>query len=182
MIEDKSKLMSFAMKSGIFLGAFWVMKYLFVVVSSQNSVLQFLVPVFSALTPVILLQYLIKYRIVVLDNVMGFWHGVQFTIMFFFFASLFESVAVFIHITWIDSQFVGAMYAEMVEVLKGLNLNDSIVSNFESQPIPGALGYIINHVILSNIFIGILLSLIIVPISKRINPKNFTTKQSDRNE
>ncbi len=182
MQEDKSKLMGFAMQGGLFLGTFWIVKYFFVIASSGNSILQFFIPVLSALTPVILLQYLLKYRISVLDNVLGYWHGVQFAIMLFFFASLFESVAAFIHITWIDQQYVSAMYAEMVSALKAFNLSDSMVSNFESQPIPGAFGYLVNHVILSDVLIGLILSLFVVPISKMINPKNFNTKQSDRNE
>ena len=182
MQEDKSKLMGFAMQGGLFLGAFWITKYFFVIAAAGSSVLSFLIPVLSALTPVILLQHLIKYRIVVLDNVLGFWHGVQFAIMLFFYASLFEAFAAFVHITWIDQQYVGAMYAEMVEALKSFNISDSMVSNFEKQPIPSAFGYIVNHVILSDVLIGLILSLFVVPISKMINPKNFTTKQSDRNE
>ncbi len=169
------------MQSGIFLGAFWILKYIFVLAVGGNSILQFFIPVLSALTPVILLQYLIKYRLTVVNNVLGFWHGVQLSIMLFFFASLFEAVVVFIHITWIDTGFVASMYAQMVESLRSINFSDSMVKNFEDQPLPSAFGYIINNVILGDVFIGIVLSLFIVPISKMINPKNITKKQSDGN-
>lgn len=182
MQEDKSKLFGFAMQGGIFLGLFWILKYFFVVVAEGHSIAQFLIPVLSALTPVILLQYLIKYRITVLDGTISFWHGVQFAIMLFFFASLFEAVAAFIHITWIDQAFVGKMYQQMVEALRSFNISESMVSNFENQPIPSAFGYLINNVILSDVFIGIVLSLFIVPISRIINPKNITKEQFDADE
>lgn len=180
MQQDKSKLMSFAMQSGVFLGLFWVVKYFFVVASTSSNMLQFMQPILSAFTAVILFQNLIKYRVFVLNNVMSFWHGVQFSIMLFFFASLFESVAAFIHITWIDTQFVGSMYAEMVEVLKALNINENMLSNFESQPIPSSFGYIVNHVILSDVLVGMVLSIFMVPISKMVKPKNINTKQSEK--
>lgn len=180
MQNNNNKLISSAMQSGIYLGLFWAIKYIFVAASSNASMLQFMQPVLAAFTPVLLLQFLIRYRVFVLDNVMSFWHGMQFTIMLFFFASLFESLVAFIHITWVDPQFVGTMYADMVEALRVLNISDSMVSNFESQPIPGAFGYIVNHIILSDVFIGIILSLFVVPISKMIKPRNITTKQSDK--
>ncbi len=182
MQEDKSKLFSFAMQSGLFLGIFWVVKYLFVVSAIQNSTLEFLGPIFSAITPAILFQYLIKYRISIVDNKMSFWHGVQFSIMLFFFASLFEAMAAFVHITWIDPMYVGNMYADMTDMLRNLNLSESLVKTFSEQPIPNAFSYILNQVILGDVLIGLILSMFIVPISKLINPKNITTKQSDRNE
>lgn len=182
MQQDKSKLMSFAMQGGIFLGIFWVVKYFSVVVygAHASTMLQFVQPILSAFTAVILFQNLIKYRVFVLNNVMSFWHGVQFSIMLFFFASLFESVAAFIHITWIDPQYVSTMYASMVDLLKTFNISESVITSFENQPIPDGLGYIVNHVILSDILIGIMLSLLLVPISKMINPKNITTNQSEK--
>ncbi len=182
MQEDKSSLMSFAMQSGVYLGVFWVVKYFFVMFAGDVSSFQFFVQVLSALTPIILLHFLIKYRLIVLDNNLGFWHGMKFSIMLFFFASLFESVAAYIHVTWVDPAFVSTLYEQMADLLRGLNISESMISSFEKQPIPDSFGYIINHVILSDVFIGIALSIFVVPISKMINPKNITKKQSDRNE
>ena len=90
MQEDKSKLVNYAMNGGLFLGLFWVVKYLMVIGGGQSSVLNSISSLLSLGTPLLLVYFLVKYKVKLPNNEMGFWHGVQFSILLFFFASILE--------------------------------------------------------------------------------------------
>src|SRR5690554_2402134 len=115
MQEDKSKLVNYAMNGGLFLGLFWVVKYLMVMGGGQSSALNVISSLLSFGTPLLLVYFLVTYKVKLPNNEMGFWHGVQFTILLFFFASILEAVIVFIHITWIDTTYIGKLYSEMTK-------------------------------------------------------------------
>ncbi|MDO5664413.1 MAG: DUF4199 domain-containing protein [Bacteroidia bacterium] len=183
MQEDKSQLMNYAMYAGIFLGLFWVLKYLFVMGSTQIPALNLIGSFLTIGTPLILFYFLVKYKTDIVSNNLSFWHGIQFGIMLFFFASLLEAVIVFVHITWIDPAFVGKLYENMIETIKAMNLGEKMVSSFENQPLPTTVNYIFRNVIMTDIFVGLILSLFIVPIAIRITPKSMkeTANQAKEN-
>ena len=172
MQEDKSQLMNYAMYGGIFLGLFWMVKYLFVIGSTQMPALNFIGSFLTIGTPLILFYYLKKYKTDIVSSDISYWHGVQFGIMLFFFASLLEAVIVFVHITWIDTAFVGKLYENMIETVKTMNLSERMVNSMENQPLPTTVNYIFSNVILADVFIGLILSLFIVPMTLRLTPKN----------
>lgn len=174
--------MSFAMYGGIFLGLFWIFKYFIVIGSAQIPALNMIGSFLSIGTPLILFYFLSKYKAKILENKMSFWHGVQFGIMLFFFASLLEAVVVFIHITWIDQAYVGKLYENMIEMAKSMNLGDSMINSIENQPLPTTANYILSNVIFADVFIGLILSLIIVPITQRVSPKNMSFKLPNSHE
>lgn len=172
MQEDKSQLINYAMYAGIFLGLFWMLKHLLVIGTTQFPALSLIGSFMAIGTPLIFFYYLKKYKIEVVSSNISFWHGVQFGIMLFFFASLLEAVIVFVHITWIDQAFVGKLYENMIETVKTMNLGDKMINSLENQPLPTTVNYIFSNVILADVFIGLILSLIIVPIALRSNPKS----------
>ncbi|MPN52332.1 hypothetical protein SDC9_199988 [bioreactor metagenome] len=172
MQEDKRQLMNYAMYGGVFLGLFWMFKYLFVMGSTRIPALNILGSFLSIGTPLILFYFLVKYKNDIVSNTMGYWHGVQFGIMLFFFASLLEAVIVFVHITWIDQAFVGKLYENMIETVKAMNLSETMVNTLENQPLPTTLNYIFSNVVLTDVFIGLILSAFIVPFARRYTPAN----------
>ena len=177
MQEDKSHLLSFGMYGGVYLGLFWVLKYLCVIGSNVVPAFGFINLILSVGTPLVLLYFLVRYRVVVLHGKMGFWHGIQFSILLFFFASMFESVLVFIHVQWIEPTYIGNLYQSMVEVAKTLSLDQGIVVSIENRPLPSSVQYVFSNVLITNLFIGMLLSFVLIPIWLRyvpnaiINPK-----------
>lgn len=179
MQEDKSRLISFAMSGGMYLGLFWLVKYLCVMgagaVPALGSVNLFL----SVGTPLILFYFLVKYRIEILDGTMRFGHGVQFSILLFFFASLLESTLVFAHVQWIDPSYIGNLYANMIEMAKTLPLDKTMVAAVENQPLPSPANYVFNNVVIADVFIGMLLSLALVPMSFRYASKPFIKSEKD---
>ena len=183
MQEDKSQLMNYAMYAGVFLGLFWILKYLFVMGSTQFAALNLIGSFLTIGTPLILYYFLTKYKTDIVSNNMSYWHGVQFGIMLFFFASILEAVIVFIHITWVDQAFVGKLYENMIETVKTMNLSDRMVGSIENQPLPTAMNYIFSNVILADVLIGLVLSLFIVPMALRYTPRNSkeTANQTKEN-
>ena len=88
----------------------------------------------------------------------------------FFFASILEAVVVFIHVNWIDPVFISNFYKSIIVIAESLNLNEALTAQLADQPLPSAFSYVFNNIILGDVFIGLLLSLIIVPLARRIKP------------
>ncbi len=74
MQEDKSQLMNYAMYGGVFLGLFWMFKYLFVMGSTRIPALNILGSFLSIGTPLILFYFLAKYKNDIVSNTMGSSH------------------------------------------------------------------------------------------------------------
>lgn len=174
MQEDKSRLINYAMYGGLFLGLFWIAKYFFV----QMSGFEFLNPFLALGTPLILFYFLVKYKNDVVGGEIGYWHGVQFGVVLFFLASIPEAVVVIVNITWFDTAFIGMFYNQLIETLKQLNVSDLLVKSLEEQPLPSAANFVFGNVIMADVFRGVLLSLLVVPLAMRFKPN---TSNADRN-
>lgn len=170
MKEDKSQLLNYAMHAGLFLGGFWILKYLFTMVGSGNQIVSLINFILSIGTPVLLFHFLVKYNTNVLHQPMGYGHGIQFSIVLFFFASILESLIVFIHVNWIDPAFIATLYGNMIEVAQTMNLSQSLIDRLSEQAPPSPFGYVFNNVIMGNVLLGLLLSIPIVPLAIRYNP------------
>ena len=170
MQEDKSQLMNYAMYGGVFLGLFWILKYLFVMGATRIPALNLFGSLLTLGTPLLLFYFLFKYKTFVTGNNLGYWHDVRFGILLFFFASLLEAVIVFIHITWIDQAYVGKLYETMIETVKMMNLNERVAESLEAQPLPSTVNYIFSNVIMTDVLIGMILSLLLVPLVRRYQP------------
>lgn len=171
MKEDKSQLLNYAMVAGIYLGLFWVGKYFFVIIGMRFQIFNFLGTLLSLVTPALLYYFLVKYNHVLLEGKMRYWHGVQFAILLFFFASILESMIVFIHVRWIDPAFISNLFNNIIELADGMNISKSVVTQLSEQPLPTPFSYILNNVIMANVFLGMILSFFIVPLSIRTKPK-----------
>jgi len=171
MKENKSQLLNYAMYSGLFLGFFWVVKYLFVIIGTYIPSPNFVGSVLSTATPLLLFYFLVKYNTGLVESKMRYWHGVQFSIMLFFYASILESLIVFIHVKWIDPAFISNLYGRMIEMAESMEITKALVTQLTEQSVPTPFTYIFNSVIMADVFWGLILSLIIVPVAIRYKPK-----------
>ncbi|HBK32166.1 MAG TPA: hypothetical protein DDZ96_05530 [Porphyromonadaceae bacterium] len=172
MQEDKSRLLSYAMYAGLYLGLFWVVQYFFTMAGTNHAILAVIDSILSIGTPILLFYYLVRYkRLIIPDSRMNYWHGMQFSILLFFFASLLKSVIVFIHVNWIDPMFITTLYDNMVQMAQSMKIDEALIANISEQPYPTPSSYIINTVILGNVFMGMLLSVIIVPLAMNYKSK-----------
>ncbi len=171
MVENKSQLLNYSIYASIFLGIFWVLKYFLVIIGGNSAFFGIIANVLSIGTPLLLFYYLVRYNTDILESKMSFWHGVQFSIILFFFASIFESVIVFIHVKWIDPTFISNLYDGIVELAKSLNIGNNITEQLANQPLPTAFSYVFSNVIMADVFLGLLLSLFLVPLAIRFKPQ-----------
>lgn len=173
MLENKSQMLHYSIYGAILLGAFWVFKYLLGILSNDFAVLNFINSFLSIGTPIILFIYLLRYNSRYVDNKMSLGHGIQFSILMFFFASILEAVIVFIHVNWIDQAFISNLYSSLVDIARSLNLSETITAQLAEQPLPTSFSYVVSNVIMADVFIGLILSLLIVPIVRRLKPNNI---------
>ncbi|HHU26770.1 MAG TPA: DUF4199 domain-containing protein [Bacteroidales bacterium] len=169
--ENKSYLLEYTMHAGILLGLFWIFKYLFVILGNKYPGMNVIGTTLSIGTPVLLYYLLVKYNAGWMNREMRFGQGVQFTILLFFFASILEALVVYIHIRWIDPAYLAHLYDSMIELAEALGASKAIVTRLAEQPLPNAFTYIFNNVIMADVFIGLLLSLLIVPLALRFTPR-----------
>lgn len=174
MQKNKNSIISFAMQAGFGLGGFWVFKYLFIIGSTKYPSLEFVNGFLLFFTPLLLLFYLVQYKNTKTDNILKYWEGVRFGITLFFFASIIESVIVFIHITSIDPTYISRVTKETIEMAQSLNFSDTMMEELKNQSSFSPFTYIFRQ-IMSNVFIGFILSLMLSPLASRIsiNIKNF---------
>ncbi len=169
--EDKNQLFYYSIYAALILGVYWVIKYLIVILGKDFAVTGILSNMLSIGTPIILLYFLVKYNQRHANNIMSFGHGIQFSILMFFFASILEAVVVFIHVNWIDPVFISNFYKSIIVIAESLNLNEALTAQLADQPLPSSFTYVFNNIILGDVFIGLILSLIIVPLARRIKPQ-----------
>ena len=168
MQKDNNSMISFAMQAGFGLGGFWIFKYLFIIGASQYPSLNYVNSFLSFFTPLLLLFYLIRFKNVNTDNKLKYWSGVKLGIMLFFFASIIESVIVIMHIAWIDPSYISIVNEQTIEVAQALNFNDTMMDELKRQSSFSPLLYAFRQ-ILSNVFIGFILSILLMPVASRIN-------------
>jgi len=142
MKEDKSQLLNYAMYAGISLGLFWVFKYLFVIIGMRYPALNFISSLLSIGTPILLFIFLVKYNRLI-EGQMSYWHGVQFSILLFFFASILESLVVFTHVKWIDPAFISNLFDSIIEMAQTINISKALVTQLSEQPLPTPFSYIL---------------------------------------
>lgn len=179
MQEDKSRLMAYAMNSGLILGGFWILKYLFVIGSHAYPFFGYVQSFLSIGTPLFLFYFLIKYKNNVVQHEISFWHGVQFSIMLFFYAALLEAVIVIVHVLWLEPSFIATTYENMISMAEKLPIDQQAVKMVKEQPVPSPFSYMFN-MIMGDVLIGLVLSLVIVPLAGKfqfINRNNTSAEE-----
>ena len=165
--ENKSHLLQYAMHAGIFLGVFWALRHLLVIFGQENLILMYLYSMLRIGTPILLFYFLKTYNQRFVNNGICLWHGIQFSILLFFFGSILEALIVLFHVKWLDPTFIATVYEGIVSVAETFNFSPAITTQLAEQANMSPFRYVFNHVIMNNVFIGFLLSLIIVPIIRR---------------
>ena len=168
MQKVKSSMSSFAMQAGLGLGGFWVFKYLLVIGATQYPALEFANTFLSFLTPLLLLFYLIQYKNVTPDNNLKYWSGVKLGVMLFFFASIIEAVIVIAHVVWIDPAYISMVNQQTIELGQSLNFSETMMDELKRQSSYSPVQFAFRQ-LMSNVFFGFILSLLLSPIASRIN-------------
>lgn len=167
MQKVKNSMTSFAKQAGLGLGGFWVFKYLFVIGASKYPSLNFVSTLLSFITPLLLLFYLIQFKNITADNTLKYWRGVKLGVLLFFFASIIEAAIVIVHIVWIDTSYISFMNQQTIDLGKALNFDETMMDQLKKQSSFSPFVFVFRQ-LMSNVFIGFILSLMLTPIASRI--------------
>ena len=167
MEKEKNSMISFAMQAGFGLGGYWVFKYLFVIGATSYPALGYVNSFLIFITPLLLLFYLIQYKNISPDKKLNYWSGVKVGVVLFFFASIIESVIVIAHVVWIDPGYISIINQQTIELAQSLNLKESMMDELKRQSSLSPYIYAFRQ-LMSNVFIGFILSLLLTPIASKI--------------
>ena len=168
MKKEENSITKYAMQAGFGLGGFWIFKYLFVIGATQYPSLDYVNSFLSFFTPLLLLIYLIRFKNMTADKKLKYWSGVRLGVILFFFASIIESVIVIAHIVWIDPAYISIVNQKTIELGQALGFNDTLMDELKRQSTFAPIVFVFKQ-LMSNVFIGLILSLLITPAASRIN-------------
>ena len=168
MQKNKNNILSYAMQAGFGLGGFWIFKYLFVIGATQYSALEYVNSFLIFFTPLLLLFYLIRYKNISDDNKLKYWTGVRLGILLFFFAAIIEAAIVIVHVVWIDPSYISIVNEQTIELAQSLDFTESMMDELKRQTSFSPLTYVFRQM-MSNVAVGLFLSLILTPLASRIN-------------
>lgn len=159
MDNNKNSILASAAHFALFLGLYWVFRYLFVIGSDYSELCKYIVSIIGIGTPLVLYIILCRYRDTVFEGNISYGQCFKFTIPLCFFASLIESVIIAIHIIILNPLIISSQQKEVVKLYEQMNLSPMLVE-FAKNMVIGPLPYIFSS-IFGNIIIGLFLSLIL---------------------
>ena len=166
------QLRAFARIDGLKLFVLWLGSFLCYVQGLHSPGLGIVAMMLALMTPILSYRLLRKFRDEGLDGVISFGRGWLYVFFQFFYASLLFAIAQYVYFAYIDK---GTFMSEMTELFsapetkeafrqmgmgKGIEETLSVMS--QMRPIDLVL-----NVLVSNLFVGALLGLILAAFSKR---------------
>lgn len=155
MQEDKQiSVLQYAMHYGMLLGLFWAFKYMFSVIGETIHVFKYFFFLLNAATFLLIYNFYIIFRDADPKKQQDASNCLLFVIAMCFFASFFESMAVFLHIQIIDPSF----YLTKIEpILQAFFDTLKIPSESRVSPSVGKVIYTIIYTVVRNVPLGLIL-------------------------
>ena len=182
MNENKSLLVRSSATFGLFMGIYWMIKYIFFILGLSSEMMNTIYWGLTLAVPMIAYRFTQRYRLMIGGKI-GFFHAWQFGVLLYFFAALIVSLIHYIFYRYIaPPDLLSTAMNQTIELLKQSNATEEMVesiSNVRLTPIQMAIQGILN-----NVFYGVLFSLpvaLIVSLWKR--DRNIPTiTPTDSNE
>lgn len=159
MNDNKNNILSSASHYALYLGLFWVFKYLFVIGGEYSELSKYIYNVLNIGTPLLLYVLLCKYRDTALDGKITYGQSILFTLALFSFASLIEAVIISLHLFIISPSLVVNWTSELYSMYEKMPLPAESMQLIRTMLSFGALLYIF-YMIIFNFISGLFLSLI----------------------
>lgn len=167
MGEHRNLLLKAAMTYGLAMGVYWVMKYIFFVLSLSVPMMSVIYWMLTMAVPLIAYRMTKLYRLQIGGKI-GFFHAWQFGILLYFFAALIVSLAHYVFYRYIaPPDFVASTIGQFATMMNGSNMDPELLKELQAMqitPIQMAIQGIFN-----NLFYGIILSIPVAAILCRNN-------------
>lgn len=118
----------YAMRFGIILGLFWIIKFTLLPMGLTNPFLELLFIVLTILVPYITWRFTRMYRDNVYKGSISFLKAWQFCLLTYFFASLLTALAHFIYFQYIDNGYIVNTYRETLQSFSAVPEMSGLVS------------------------------------------------------
>lgn len=172
MEENKGSLLKTAMASGLSMGIYWAVKYIFFMLGISSAFFNIIYLILTALVPFAAYYFTLRYKFRVGGKI-SFFHAWQFGVLIYFFAALIVSLEHYIFYQYLAPPgFLANSFEQTLEILKQANMNPEMldaVSSMRLTPISMAIQGIFN-----NVFYGVILSIpVALIVSRRKIPKEL---------
>ncbi|MGL4292471.1 MAG: DUF4199 domain-containing protein [Bacteroidales bacterium] len=167
------------MEYGIILGAYFIVKFGFTVLSSKIPFLSLFSWVLLFGTPFVIFYILRNFRDKRNNGFLEFSKAWSLSLLLIFFASLPEALGQYIYFQFINPSYIVDQISQLSQTLESLGeiknntaINE-LINNYKNATPPSAIQMVFQG-IFNNLFFGGLLSLIVAAIVKRPMPKNLS--------
>lgn len=179
--EEQKGIMQFAMEWGVYMGLYFVVKFIFEVWSVDSFFCNAVSLLMLLCIPVVVYSAMRRY-----DRQNGlkcyFAQLWMLGILLFFFTSLISSLAQYIYYVYINPEYIGAQFKSAVELMEALNLMasdpsllDAMKTALEKGNVPTPMSVVVERMWV-NLFFGSLLSAAVAWLVK-LRAKSNITKQ-----
>ena len=177
MREDKSMLMVGAMRFGLSMGIYWLVKYVFFMFSIRWAGMSIIFWALTIAVPFIAYQMTKRYREEIGGSI-SFFHAWSFGTLLYFFAALILSIEAYIFYRYVASpDYISNAMKQTLDLLRQTNLKPETIEQFSTMnftPITMAIQGIFN-----NTFYGVIFS---IPVAALLCKNNYTGTIDDRDK
>ncbi|MBP7486354.1 MAG: DUF4199 domain-containing protein [Parabacteroides sp.] len=178
MNENKDYLLKGAMAYGMSFGIFWVIKYLFFILSLQVAFLGVVYWGMTATGPYLAYILTKKYKQVIGGKI-SFFHALQFGILIYFFAALIISLVHYIFYQYIaPADYIENSYKKSIEMMVAINMDSAIIEAVRNMGTPSNISMTIQG-IFNNTMYGIVFSIPVAAIVCRGYNSSESPKQEN---
>ena len=167
-MEDKSILMKAAARMGVFLGLFWVVKYIFMMLGGNNQLFGLIYIVLTIMVPFIAYRCTLIYRTYNEDaQNFSFFHAWQFGILLYAFAALIVAPLHFYYYKNIATpEVLSAAVDQTIKILEEMKVSAELIEKVKSVGVPTPIQMTFQG-IANNITIGAILSVPVALLTKK---------------
>ena len=165
-MEDKNYLVKYASLLGLYMGFFWIFKYLFIVFGGNNEYLSALYMGFTAAVPIVAYRFTVIYREQTNKEAFSFFHAWQFGVLLYMFAAIIVSLVHLYYYKYVlGPEGVAEAMQQTLALLSSSGVNPAILKQAETLTLT-PLQMTVQD-ILSNTMAGAIFSIPVALLAKR---------------
>lgn len=177
MTEERNRITRFAMEYGLYLSAYFILKFGVTVMTMQAPFLAFISWVLLIGVPFVLFWMLRNFRDTCNDRHIDFSRAWSLSMLLIFFASLPEALTQYIYFQMINPSYIQDQITQLTQSLESISndksnaLINDLITNYKNTDVPSAIQMAFQG-IFNNLFFGGIVSLIVAAIVKRNRTTN----------
>lgn len=174
-IQKKETTLAAAAHYAIYLGIFWIFKYLFLMGAEYNDLYLYIYNLLNIGTPILFYALACVYRDKRLGGKISFGKIIAFAVFLFLFASFLEAVVITINIIIVNPSYLSNLEEQVYLFYEKLGMTDQFLNFLKYNFKIDTISFIVYQTI-SNVFLGLILSLLLgyfISFKKSTNNHNL---------